>query len=56
MNDRIGLEEISVKKIKQKMLKPGPASKPRAIQSLLKLLIDSYKAAWFAEEMHKHSI
>jgi hypothetical protein len=31
------------------MLKPRPASKPRAIQLLLKLLINSYKAAWFAE-------
>jgi hypothetical protein len=56
MNEGIGLEEISVNKIKHKMLKPGPVSKPRAIHSLLKLLINSYKAAWFAAEMHTHSI
>jgi hypothetical protein len=56
MNERIGLEEISVKKIKKRMLKPGLASKPRAMQSLLKLLIHSYKAAWFAAEMLQHSI
>jgi hypothetical protein len=49
MNKRTGLEEISVKKIKKRMLKAGHVSKPRAIQSLFKLLINNYKAAWFAE-------
>jgi hypothetical protein len=48
LRTKTGLEEISVKKIKKKMLKPGPVSKPRAIQSFLKLRINSDKAAWFA--------
>jgi hypothetical protein len=49
-NERTGLEEISVKKNKKKMLKPRPVSKPRAIQSLIKLPINSIKRLGLRQE------
>jgi hypothetical protein len=50
MNERIGLEKISVKKIKKKMLKPRPVSKPQAIQSLFNLPINSIKRLGLRQE------